>query len=81
MMDKDGFTYIVDSQKDMILVSGFNVYPSEIDRLVASMPDVLDAASVGVKDERTGEAVKLFVVKKRLSYKRGRGTTLRKAFD
>ncbi|WP_028917694.1 long-chain fatty acid--CoA ligase [Pseudoxanthomonas sp. J35] len=63
-IDEKGFVYIVDRKKDMILVSGFNVYPNEIEDVVAAMPGVLEVAAVGVPDERTGEAVKLFVVKK-----------------
>ncbi|WP_024868831.1 long-chain fatty acid--CoA ligase [Pseudoxanthomonas suwonensis] len=63
-IDEKGFVYIVDRKKDMILVSGFNVYPNEIEDVVAAMPGVLEVAAVGVPDERSGEAVKLFVVKK-----------------
>jgi long-chain acyl-CoA synthetase len=63
--DSDGLFYIVDRKKDMILVSGFNVYPNEIEDVVAGHPDILEAAAVGVPDEKSGEAVKLFVVKKR----------------
>ena len=62
--DSDGLFYIVDRKKDMILVSGFNVYPSEIEGVVVSHPGVLEAAVIGVPDAGTGEAVKLFVVKK-----------------
>ena len=58
----DGFYKIVDRIKDMILVSGFNVYPNEIERVLCTHPDVLECAVVGVKDERSGEAVKAFVV-------------------
>ena len=58
----DGFYKIVDRIKDMILVSGFNVYPNEIENVICSHPDVLECAVVGVKDERSGEAVKAFVV-------------------
>ncbi len=64
MMDERGFTKIVDRKKDMILVSGFNVYPNEIEGVVASHPGVLECAAVGVPDQHSGEAVKLFVVKK-----------------
>ncbi len=63
-MDPQGFVYIVDRKKDMILVSGFNVYPNEVEDVVASMPGVLEVAAVGVPDERSGESVKLFVVRK-----------------
>ena len=58
----DGFYKIVDRIKDMILVSGFNVYPNEIESVISSHPDVLECAVVGIKDERSGEAVKAFVV-------------------
>jgi len=64
IMDEQGFTKIVDRKKDMILVSGFNVYPNEIEGVVAGHPGVLECAAVGVPDENSGEAVKLFVVKK-----------------
>jgi long-chain acyl-CoA synthetase len=63
-MDENGFFYIVDRKKDMILVSGFNVYPNEVEDVVAMMPGVLEVAAVGVPDERSGEAVKLVIVKK-----------------
>lgn len=62
-MDKNGFFYIVDRKKDMILVSGFNVYPNEIEDVVAGHPGVLEVACVGMPHEKSGEAVKLFVVK------------------
>ena len=55
---------IVDRLKDMILVSGFNVYPNEIEGVVAEMPQVLECGAIGVPDERSGEAVKLVVVKR-----------------
>ncbi len=63
-MDKDGFFYIVDRKKDMILVSGFNVYPNEIEDVLAMHPKVLESAVVGVPDEKSGEVVKAYVVKK-----------------
>ena len=63
-MDENGFFKIVDRKKDMILVSGFNVYPNEIEDVVSSCPGVLECAAVGVPDERMGEAVKLVVVRK-----------------
>ena len=63
-MDAKGYCYIVDRKKDMILVSGFNVYPNEIEDVVASCPGVLEVAAVGVPDEKSGEAVKVVVVKK-----------------
>jgi long-chain acyl-CoA synthetase len=64
VMDAEGYTRIVDRKKDMILVSGFNVYPNEVEGVVASHPGVLECAAVGVPDDNSGEAVKLFVVKK-----------------
>ncbi|MGB3068759.1 MAG: long-chain-fatty-acid--CoA ligase [Ottowia sp.] len=64
IMDERGYTKIVDRKKDMILVSGFNVYPNEIEDVVAGMPGVLEVAAVGVPDEHSGEAVKLVIVKK-----------------
>ena len=63
IMDERGYIRIVDRKKDMILVSGFNVYPNEIEQVVSLHPGVLECAAVGVADERAGEAVKLFVVK------------------
>ncbi|MEO5629213.1 MAG: AMP-binding protein, partial [Thermomonas sp.] len=63
-MDEQGYFFIVDRKKDMILVSGFNVYPNEIEDVIAMMPGVLEVAAIGVPDERSGEAVKVFVVKK-----------------
>ncbi len=63
-MDERGFFKIVDRKKDMILVSGFNVYPNEIEDVVSMMSGVLECAGVGVPDEKTGEAVKLVIVKK-----------------
>ena len=64
IMDEDGFTKIVDRKKDMILVSGFNVYPNEVEDVVASHPKVLEVAAVGVPDPNSTEAVKIFVVAK-----------------
>ena len=63
-MDEKGFFQIVDRKKDMILVSGFNVYPGEIEAILASHPKVFEAAAIGVPDEKSGEAVKVFIVKK-----------------
>ncbi len=60
----DGFVRIVDRKKDMILVSGFNVYPNEIEEVVVKHPGVYEVAAIGVPDEHSGEAVKLFVVRK-----------------
>ena len=64
IMDAQGFIRIIDRKKDMILVSGFNVYPNEVEGVVASHPGVLECACVGVPDAASGEAVKLFVVRK-----------------
>jgi long-chain acyl-CoA synthetase len=63
VMDERGYVRIVDRKKDMILVSGFNVYPNEIEAVVAMHPGVLECAAVGVPDPKSGEAVKLFIVK------------------
>ena len=64
MMHEDGFFEIVDRKKDMILVSGFNVYPNEIEDVIASHPKVLEVAAIGVPDKKSGEVVKVFIVKK-----------------
>ncbi len=64
VMDERGYVRIVDRKKDMILVSGFNVYPNEVEEVVASHPGVLECAVVGMADEHSGEAVKLFVVRR-----------------
>jgi long-chain acyl-CoA synthetase len=64
IMNQQGYIKIVDRKKDMILVSGFNVYPNEVEEVVAACPGVLEVACVGVPDEHSGEAVKLYVVKK-----------------
>ena len=64
MMTEDGYFKIVDRKKDMILVSGFNVYPNEIEDVLALHPGVLEVAAIGVPDEKSGEAVSIFVVKK-----------------
>ena len=64
VMDEKGFVRIVDRKKDMILVSGFNVYPNEVEDVVAQHPGVLEVAAVGVPHEKSGEAVKIFVVKR-----------------
>lgn len=69
LMEKDGYFRVVDRKKDMILVSGFNVYPNEVEDVVSAHPKVLECAAVGVSSERTGERVKLFVVKKDNSLK------------
>jgi long-chain acyl-CoA synthetase len=62
-MDKDGYVFIEDRKKDMILVSGFNVYPNEIENVVVEMDGILEAAAVAIPDEHSGEAVKLFAVR------------------
>jgi len=64
VFDERGYVKIVDRKKDMILVSGFNVYPNEIEDVVAMLPGVFEVAAVGVKDKNSGEAVKLFIVRK-----------------
>lgn len=64
LMDEDGYFRIVDRKKDMILVSGFNVYPNEIEDVVVRHPKVLEVAAIGVPDDKSGEVVKIFVVKK-----------------
>jgi len=64
IMNEDGFVKIVDRKKDMILVSGFNVYPNEIEDVVSQHPKVFEVAAIGVPDEKTTEAIKLFIVKK-----------------
>ena len=64
IMDERGYVRIVDRKKDMILVSGFNVYPNEIEEVVASMPGVLEVGAVGVPDEHSGELVKVVIVRK-----------------
>jgi len=62
-MDETGYVFIEDRKKDMILVSGFNVYPNEIENVVVEMEGVLEAAAIGLEDERSGEVVKLFIVR------------------
>ncbi|MBX7229117.1 MAG: long-chain-fatty-acid--CoA ligase [Burkholderiaceae bacterium] len=64
VMDEDGYIKLVDRKKDMVIVSGFNVYPNEVEEVVSSCPGVLECAVVGVPDEHSGEAVKVFIVKK-----------------
>jgi long-chain acyl-CoA synthetase len=63
-IDDDGRIYIEDRKKDLIIVSGFNVYPNEVENVLTSHPGVLEAAVIGVPSERSGEAVKAFVVRK-----------------
>ncbi len=67
VMDERGYVRIVDRKKDMILVSGFNVYPTEIEQVVSTLEGVLECAAVGIPDAKSGEAVKLFVVRKESS--------------
>ncbi|MBS7663387.1 long-chain fatty acid--CoA ligase [Pseudomonas lalucatii] len=64
LIQEDGYMRIVDRKKDMILVSGFNVYPNELEDVLATLPGVLQCAAIGVPDEKSGEAIKLFVVAK-----------------
>jgi len=64
VMESDGFFRIIDRLKDVILISGFNVYPKEIEDYVSGHPKILECAAIGIPDETTGEVVKLFIVKK-----------------
>ena len=64
VMDEKGWLKLVDRKKDLIVVSGFNVYPNEVEDVAASHPKVLEAACIGVSSPKTGEALKLFIVKK-----------------
>jgi long-chain acyl-CoA synthetase len=73
LLDEHGFFHIVDRKKDMIIVSGFNVYPNEIEAEIAHMPGVLESACIGIEDQKTGEAVKVFAVKE--SNEQGQGIT------
>ncbi len=61
-MDSDGYFTIVDRKKDMVIVSGFNVYPNDVEEAIAAVPGVLEVGVVGVPDEKSGEAVRAFVV-------------------
>jgi acyl-CoA synthetase (AMP-forming)/AMP-acid ligase II len=63
VMDEGGFTKIVDRKKDMILVSGFNVFPNELENVISMCPGVVECAAIGIADEKQGEAIKVFVVK------------------
>ena len=76
VMDEEGFLRIVDRKKDMILVSGFNVYPNEIEDVVMQHPGVQEVAAVGVPSGSSGEAVKIFVVKRSIAYRRVTGDLL-----
>ena len=62
VIQDDGYMRIVDRKKDMILVSGFNVYPNELEDVLATLPGVLQCAAIGVPDEKSGEAIKVFIV-------------------
>ncbi|RKZ99981.1 MAG: long-chain-fatty-acid--CoA ligase, partial [Gammaproteobacteria bacterium] len=64
IIDENGYVTLVDRKKDMILVSGFNVFPNELEAVVAEHPEVLEVAAIGIPDERSGEVVKLFIVAK-----------------
>jgi long-chain acyl-CoA synthetase len=64
IMDAEGFVKIVDRKKDMIIVSGFNVYPNEIEDVLCMHPKIFECAAIGVPDEKTGETVKVFIVKR-----------------
>ena len=72
VVDERGYFKIVDRKKDMILVSGFNVYPNEVEDVLTQMPGVLECAAVGVADDKAGEAVKVVIVKKRPGAQRSR---------
>jgi long-chain acyl-CoA synthetase len=63
IMDERGYTKIVDRKKDMILVSGFNVFPNELENVISLCPGVVECAAIGIADEKQGEAIKVFVVK------------------
>ena len=63
-MDSEGYVKLIDRKKDMIVISGFKVFPNELEEVISLLPGVLECAAIGVPDEQTGEAVKLFVVKK-----------------
>ncbi len=70
-IDNDGYVYLVDRKKDMILVSGFNVYPNEVEQVISMLPGVLEVGVVGVAEENSGERVKACIVKKRqISFRR-----------
>ena len=71
VMDEKGFLRIVDRKKDMILISGFKKIPNEVEDVVVSHPGVIEAAVIGVPDERSGEAVKAFVVRRTRTHQGG----------
>jgi long-chain acyl-CoA synthetase len=64
LMDENGYVKIIDRKKDMIIVSGFKVYPNEVEEVLSEMPGILECAVIGTPDEETGEAVKAFIVKR-----------------
>ena len=76
IVDERGYFKIVDRKKDMVLVSGFNVYPNEVEDVVSQLPGVMECAVVGVADEKTGEAVKLVIVRKDPAADRSAGARL-----
>jgi acyl-CoA synthetase (AMP-forming)/AMP-acid ligase II len=63
VMDERGYFRIVDRKKDMIIVSGFNVFPNELENVISLCPGVVECAAIGIPDEKTGEAIKVFAVK------------------
>jgi acyl-CoA synthetase (AMP-forming)/AMP-acid ligase II len=63
IMDEQGFTQIVDRKKDMILVSGFNVFPNELENVISLCPGVVECAAIGIPDEKQGESIKVFIVR------------------
>jgi acyl-CoA synthetase (AMP-forming)/AMP-acid ligase II len=63
VMDADGYTRIIDRKKDMILVSGFNVFPNELEQVISLCPGVVECAAIGIPDEKQGEAIKVFIIK------------------
>lgn len=63
IMDPQGYTRIIDRKKDMILVSGFNVFPNELEQVISLCPGVVECAAIGVPDEKQGEAIKVFIIK------------------
>jgi len=63
IMDERGYTRIVDRKKDMILVSGFNVFPNELEQVISLCPGVVECAAIGIPDEKQGEAIKVFIIK------------------
>ena len=63
IMDPQGYTRIIDRKKDMILVSGFNVFPNELEQVISLCPGVVECAAIGIPDEKQGEAIKVFIIK------------------